>query len=81
MFWRDVVLDVLDEFVAVAGHDDLRTRETVAFKYRLSYALAVFVIDSVNGIVEYDYGSSDTQTLCQQNGKAQASHMTFTENL
>lgn len=64
VFWRDVVLDVLDEFVAVAGHDDLRTRETVAFKYRLSYALAVFVINSVNGIVEYDHRGSDAQTFC-----------------
>ncbi|MNF06231.1 hypothetical protein D3C80_2061430 [compost metagenome] len=61
---RDMVLDVFDKFVAVASHDDLSARETVAFKYRLSYALAVLVIDSVNRIVEHDHRRSDAQTFC-----------------
>ncbi|MNH47756.1 hypothetical protein D3C79_1111650 [compost metagenome] len=64
MFWRDVVLDVFDEFVAVARHDDLSARKPVTFKYRLSYSLPVFMIDSVNGIVENNHGGSDTQTFC-----------------
>jgi hypothetical protein len=51
---EQVLLDVLDELVAVAGDDELRLGEVVALEDRLPDATAMVVVDGVDRIVKND---------------------------
>jgi hypothetical protein len=51
---RQVLLDVLDELVAVASDNELHLGEVVALKDRLPDATAMVVIDGVDRVVKND---------------------------
>ena len=60
-----MLLDVLDELVAVARNDKLHIREVVILENRLPDSAAVIVVNRIDGIVEDDQGAFDTLCLCQ----------------
>jgi len=78
---RDVVLDILDELVAVAGDNDLSVGKSLTLEQRLANALAMLMIDCIDCIVEDQRGGLDAGCLREENRQSQASNMTFTEHL
>lgn len=51
---RQVLLDVFDEFVAMASDDELCLGEMVPFEDRLANSAAMIVVNSVDRVVEHD---------------------------
>jgi len=75
-----IVLDVLDELVAVAGDDKLSFPETVALEDGLSNATAVIMIDCVDSIVQNDQRAAYAEAFRKQNGESKATDMAFAQH-
>lgn len=56
---RQMLLDVLDEFVAMASDDELCLGEMVALEDRLSDAAAMVVVNGIDRVVEDDQRGFD----------------------
>ena len=57
---RNVVLDVLDELVAVTRDNDLGVSESLTLEQRLPDALAMLMVDRIDCVVEDYSWSLDT---------------------
>ena len=76
-----MLLNIFDEFVAVAGNDKLSIFKGVVFKNRFSYSATVVVVDGIDSVIENNEWACNAPRLRQQNGETKAANMALAQDM